>query len=150
MKTLIVGMNNPNSGRADTALLPYPRNSAGWRLWKMCHDVSNVSRYTYRQSFEFVNLCDGQVWDVGAARAKYEALESAWAGRRVVLCGLAVLGVLRLARPPAGLLWARTARDLTWCYVPHPSGLCREYNNPLVRLCVGLRLEEEMHRGRPT
>lgn len=140
-------MNNPHTKRADAALLPYPANSAGWRLWKMCHDVCGVSRHQFRQSFEFVNLCDDVVWDAGAARAKFLALESAWAGRRAVLCGLAVLGVLNLARPPAGLIWGRTARDLTWCWIPHPSGLTREYNDPLVRLCVGLRLEEEMSRA---
>lgn len=147
MRTLVVAMNNPNSSRADSALLPYPKNSAGWRLWKMCHDVCGVSRHEFRRSFEFVNLCDDVVWNPLAARTKYEQLESAWEGRRAVLCGAAVLGVLRLAPPSSGLVWGRTARDLTWCHVPHPSGLCREYNDPIVRLAVGLRLEEEMTRA---
>lgn len=142
-RTIIVGMNNPLSVEPRAALLPYPRGSAGWNLWRMASDVCGVSRSEFRRSFEFVNLCDDRIWNPIAARAKYETLESAWAGRRVLLMGRAVLGVLWLNTPPYDLRW-RSGRPYLWCSLPHPSGLCREYNNKTFRLAVGLRLEQEM------
>lgn len=142
-RTIIVGMNNPLSVEPRAALLPYPRGSAGWNLWRMAYDVSGVSRSEFRRSFEFVNLCDDRLWDPIAARAKYETLESAWAGRRVLLMGRAVLAVLWLATPLYDLRW-RGGLGYQWCNLPHPSGLCREYNNKTFRLAVGLRLEQEM------
>ncbi len=145
-RTIIVVTNNPLSASPRAALLPYPARSAGWNLWRMTYDVCGVSRCEFRRSFEFVNLCDDMVWNPLAARAKYDALESAWAGRRVLLLGRAVLGVLWLAAPPYDLLW-RAGRPYLWCALPHPSGMCHEYNDSTVRLAVGLRLEEEMHRG---
>lgn len=141
MRPVVVGMNNPLSADPRSALLPAPRGSAGWNLWKMCHDVCGVSRWEFRQSMEFVNLCDARLWCPLAARAKYERVSSGWEGRRVLLLGRAVLGVLRLPAPASGLLWASHA-GFRWCYAPHPSGLNRDYNDPLTRLAVGLRLEE--------
>lgn len=142
-RTLIVGMNNPLSASPRAALLPYPSRSAGWNLWRMANEVCGVSRSEFRRSFEFVNLCDDRLWCPIAARAKYDALESAWAGRRVALLGRAVLGVLWLKAPPYDLRW-RVGRPYLWCSLPHPSGLCREYNDETMRRAVGLRLEQEM------
>lgn len=142
-RPVIVGMNNPLSEDPRAALLPYPKKSAGWNLWRMAHDVCGVSRSEFRRSFEFVNLCDARVWCPIAARRKYDTIESAWEGRRVVLMGAAVLGVLHLQRPSSGLIWQSRA-GYRWCSLPHPSGLCREYNNPIVRRVAGLRLEELM------
>lgn len=143
-RPVIVGMNNPLSASPRAALLPHPRGSSGWNLWRMARDVCGVSRAEFRRSFDFVNLCDDQVWCPLAARRKYEALESAWQGRRVVLLGAAVLGVLRQTRPSSGLKWQSHASGYQWCWAPHPSGLCREYNDPMARRAVGLRLEELM------
>lgn len=140
-RAIIVGMNNPHSDSPRSALLPYPKNSAGWRLWKMCHDVSGVSRAEFRRSLEFVNLCDARVWCPLAARRKWEALESAYAGRTVVMCGRLVLAASWRTRGGVGR-WYASGGGGRWCYIPHPSGLNREYNDPLLRLVVGLRLEE--------
>lgn len=140
-RAVVVGMNNPLSEDPRAALLPYPRGSAGWNLWRMVSEVCGVSRSEFRRSLEFVNLCDSRIWDPIAARRKYEALESGWEGRRVVLLGGAVLGVLNLQRPSSAALWCSRA-GYEWCSLPHPSGLCREYNNPFARRVTGLRLEE--------
>jgi hypothetical protein len=140
-KTIIVGMNNPHSSRADTALLPMPKNSAGWRLWKMHNDVSGVSRAEHWRGFEFVNACDARLWDPYAARKKMANLWNSWPGRRVILCGRSLLDTMWLHRPPA-LAWHRDD-GVTWCYIPHPSGLSREYNDDRLRAAVGMRLMEE-------
>lgn len=141
MKPLIVGMNNPLSSDQRAALLPYPRGSAGWNLWSMARDVCGVSRGEYRRRLDFRNVLDSRSWDPVAARANAHALESAWEGRRVVLLGRAVLGVLWLTPPASVALW-RSERGCTWCWLPHPSGLNREYNDPLLRRVAGLLLED--------
>lgn len=143
MRPVIVGMNNPLSVDPRAALLPYPKHSSGWNLWSMVHDVCGVSRGEFRRSFCFVNLCDDTVWDPLAARRKYDTLESAWEGRRVVLLGLAVLGVLWQTRPSSALEW-RSNAGYRWCWVPNPNRLCEDYSNPLIRRVVGMRLEELM------
>lgn len=145
MKAVIVGMNNPLSEDPRAALLPHPKNSAGWRLWKMFHDVTGLSRSEFRRGFEFVNLCDSFAWCPYAARRKVEALWPHWRGRTVVACGRAVQGAMWL-RPR---VWgAYSVLDgVRACAIPHPSGLTREYNDELMRLMVGLRLEELHRRG---
>lgn len=140
MRPVIVGMNNPNSDRPDTALLPYPRGSAGWRLWQMVHDVSGVSRHQWCRATERVNLVDGRQWDPLVASQRGRALWRDWVGRRVVVLGHSAREAICL--PPAQLLVWNHHRGVDWCWAPHPSGLCRHYNSPLVRAVVGMRLEE--------
>jgi len=144
-RAIIVGMNNPLSENPRAALMPYPKNSAGWRLWKMFHDVTGLSRAEYMRGFERVNLCDSRDWDPKAARSKAEALWPRWGGRTVVICGRAVQQVLWL-QPRATLAYS-VREGVRWCYILHPSGLSREYNDERMRLVVGLRLEELYHNG---
>ena len=146
MRTVLVGMNNPYSDRPDSALLPYPEKSAGHQLWRMLDDVCPISRRAYRDAFEFANALDATHWDPVAASASGRAKWERWEGRRVVVFGVATLVALWLQRPASGLLWA-SSRGVTWCHAPHPSGRTLEYNDPLARLAVGLRLEEELRRG---
>ena len=137
---VIIGLNNPHSGRSDTALLPYPKNCAGWRLWKMVHDVCGISRAEWCRRTERVNLVDAQIWDPLAGARRGEDLWKTLAGRRVVVLGAAPRNALRLNPSPA-LLWS-VSRGVTWCWAPHPSGLCREYNDPVMRYALGCRMEE--------
>lgn len=137
---VIVGMNNPLTDREDAALLPYPVNCAGWRLWRMAHDVCGVSRAEWMRQTERQNLCNSRTWCPHEARARGETLWRTLEGRTVVLLGRAVLAALWL-QPRPMLLWS-VSSGVRWCSVPHPSGLCRDYNDPLVRLAVGLRMEE--------
>jgi hypothetical protein len=140
---VLVGMNNPLTPRSDAALLPYPVGCAGWRLWRMVHDVCGVSRAEWCRRTERVNLVDAQLWDAAAGARRGEELWSRWRGRRVVVLGAAVRNALRLERSPV-LLWSER-EGVRWCWASHPSGLCRDYNDPMVRLVVGLRLEELIH-----
>lgn len=137
-RTIIVGMHVPlqiNSG-ADNS---HP----GLFLWNLLNAVSGVSQDEFNTHFDLINLCDDTIWNPLAARAKYDAIESAWAGRRVLLLGRAVLGVLWLAAPPYDLRW-RGGRAYQWCSLPYPDAIL--YDNDLIRIAVGLRLEQEMTR----
>lgn len=147
LPVVILGMNNPHSARPDTALLPWPRGCAGHRLWSMVRDVCGVSRAEYCRLTDRRNLLDARTWDY---RAAAERVEDAWRtleGRRVIFLGATVRALMwRPATAPAS--WTLdTARNVTWSWLPHPSGLCREYNDPIVRLAAGMHIEEELHRA---
>lgn len=145
-RLVIVGMNNPLSDRPESALLPYPVNCAGWRLWKMVNDVSGVSRAEYCRLTERVNLVNARAWDPARARETAAGLWSRLEGRRAVILGAATRTSLWL--PQVGPASWTVSGGVAWCAVPHPSGLCREYNDPLMRVVVGLMLEEELERAR--
>ena len=106
----------------------------------MVHDVCGVSRAEWCRSTDRVNLVDGPWWDPLAAADRGEELWRTLQDRAVVVLGAATRNALRLNPTPA-LVWS-VSRGVRWCWAPHPSGLCREYNDPLVRHVVGLRMEE--------
>lgn len=147
-RPVLIGMNNPHSERPEAALLPHPRGCAGWRLWRMVSDVCGVSRARWCRLTERVNLLDSTLWDPLAAAARGETLWKTLEDRTVVVLGVSARSALRLDPTPA-LLWS-ASRGVRWCWVPHPSGLCREYNDPLVRHVVGLRMEELLERAETT
>lgn len=145
-RAVIVGMNNPHSARPESALLPYPAGVAGHRLWAMTHEVCGVSRAEYCRMTVRVNLVDARRWDPIAARERWEALQTMLRDRRVVILGRSALAVAHLPRTtPAS--WQRT-ENFEWCYLPHPSGLCREYNEQLMRLAAGYTIEAEIERAK--
>lgn len=137
MRPVLVGMNNP---RPDAALIPWPMGCAGWRLWRMVHEVCGVSRAEWCRRTVRVNLLDSQIWDPLAAARRGEELWRTLEDRTVVVLGAATRAALRLNPTPV-LSWS-VSGGVRWCWVPHPSGLCREYNDPLVRTVVGMRMEE--------
>lgn len=145
-RPVLIGMNNPHSARPEAALLPHPRGVAGWRLWRMVSDVSGIGRADYVRMTDRRNLLDSRDWDPVAARPRAAALWDELQGRRVVVLGGSVRAALWLSSTtPAS--W-RTDRGVDWAYLPHPSGLCRDYNDPLLRLVAGLLIEEEIERAR--
>lgn len=146
MRTIILGMNNPHSEREDAALLPHPRGVAGHRLWRMTHEVCGVSRAEYCRLTERRNLLNARDWDPVAARRGLQELEVVLQGRRVVVLGATARAVMWLPATTPGR-WQR-GPNYEWCYLPHPSGLCRDYNDPLMRLLAGLVVEEELERAR--
>jgi len=101
-------------------------------LWQAAHEVCAATFEDFERRFEHVDL-----WATGqlAARQSYEAQASAWAGRRVVMVGLAVLAVLWQTRPSSGALWQSHA-GYDWCWLPSP------LYGPLEQRVIGLRLEE--------
>lgn len=139
-RPVILGMNNPHSQDPRFALAPFPERVAGWRLWRMVHDVCGVNRRQYMDRTDRRNLLSAPDWSARAARTESEGLWEALEGRTVLVCGQSVRRVLWLSDEPP-LLW-REYHGVRWCLVPHPSGLNRWYNDELCRLAVGLRLEE--------
>ena len=144
-RAIIIGMNNPLSEDPRAALMAHPVNSSGWRLWKMFQEVTGLPRNAYMTGFERVNLLDSRDWDPIGARTKVEGLWSGWVGRTVIVCGRQVQRVLWL-QARATLAYS-VSHGVRWCYIPHPSGLTHDYNDPRMRLAVGLRLEELYHNG---
>lgn len=106
----------------------------------MVNEVCGVTRADWCRLTERVNLLENTWWDPLVAARRGEALWKTLEGRRVVVLGAATRNALRLSRPPA-LVWS-VSSGVRWCWAPHPSGLCREYNDPLVRTVVGMRMEE--------
>jgi hypothetical protein len=153
-RTVIVGMNNPHSDDPRHALAPFPERVAGHRLWRMLADVDqDVSRMDYMRGFDRRNILVGREWNLREARLVSLGLWGSLEGRRALLLGRPVLDALSLPAT-APLVWQRPEGFLlaspgpsAWCYVPHPSGLNQWYNDEMNRILVGLRLEEEYHRG---
>ena len=146
-RVVILGMNNPHSARQDTALLPWPRGCAGWRLWKMANEVCGVSRAEYCRLTDRRNLLDARTWDARRASERVEDVGTTLQGRRVVVLGRTLARLMWLPETTPAT-WQRGGRfDFEWAYLPHPSGLCRDYNDQTMRLAAGLLLEEEIHRA---
>lgn len=142
--TVLVGMNNPHSSDPRFALAPHPRGVAGYNLWRMAFDVCGVPRAKYMRSLQRVNLCLGNTYDGKVARATAESLGEELRGRRVIFLGDEVRRSFWL--PKLRLFDWHKSEQFTWCQLPHPSGLNRMYNDPIIRLAAGLRLEREIAR----
>ena len=135
----IVAMNNPYGSDARMALYPAPQGSAGHRLYCMMRDAglaAQPSRIVRRSDYlclERRNVLAAREWRETEARRAGRRLREELAGRRLIVCGVRTLAVLELERPPDWGQWWRS-EGTEYALVPHPSGRCREYNDPaLVR-----------------
>lgn len=142
-KVLLVGEVNPYGPDSRFALFPRPRESAGGRL---CHDVLGMREVDYLRSFDRVNLCVGS-WSLVKARARAEEL-LAEPRAVIVLLGQKVATAFRVdfqpfthsrlyaLEPAPGRWYLETepsllkSRPVTVVVLPHPSGLCRLWNEP--------------------
>lgn len=146
MRPVILGMNNPYSTDPYYALYPHPENSAGARICAMFLASASqaglpLTRRDYIKGFDRRNLVDTPTWNMEYARQRANQARGELQGRKVVICGTAVLGVLGLRRHE-WLVWSERSGDLfkdpfDYVLVPHPSGRCREYNDPAVGKAVG-------------
>lgn len=101
----------------------------------LCSRVE-VSQSEYLRAFRRQN-----VLDVG--RSPREVVRSIPEGSTVVVLGQGVRQFLRDAvRLPRVLIHPVEFSGRTWRQIPHPSGLCRFYNDPVSREIVALLLEE--------
>ncbi len=117
----VVGIMNPHSVDPADALDPvkFP-NSAGSRLYALVAD--QVSPDDYRQCFRRVNL-------------DHLDHEQDTATGHVILLGKTVAHRLKV-RVSEQYVWHEWLGKTWVCLVPHPSGLCRDYNDHRVRLLV--------------
>lgn len=158
---VLVAMNNPISSDPKYALYPAPQGCTGHRLWEMldlyarAHWNTFVSKVQYRDAFDRRNVLSQKEWSM--AEARVAGAELAWSllNRRVVVLGVQTLEALlgKEPRPPWGQ-WreATVSRPhevfytspglLRYCLLPHPSGRCREYNDPRMRELTGRTLWE--------
>lgn len=159
MKTLLVGLNNPLSPRPSHALLYYPVGSTGHRLLELIRGVDpSFDADDYLDAFERLNLWPGRELPEGrGSTALLQAegrrvLKRATAEPRdVVLLGTKVWYCV-LNRQPTMTPWLGSVEvgGSRFHKLPHPSGLCREYNDDELRrrageLLLGLAREEVTH-----
>lgn len=150
-RPVLVGMNNPLSSDPRMALYPAPVNCTGWRVWQMLLDAGRAS-YSHRleghplptgrdyaAAFERRNVLSATEWSRKEALASGLSLMDELSGRTIVVLGIRTAEALRLPRLP----WCEWGthyhlpETTTYCIVPHPSGRCREYNDPEMRERVG-------------
>ncbi len=150
MKPVLLGMNNPHSTDPARALGVTPNNASGHRLWSMlaisamCREPPMVVQpHEYEESFDRYNLLDEEVFDPSKFTIEREKfILDKLASRVVVMCGTNVPRALRLEYTgfnlkPTPAIIPGIEKSFTYYVIPHPSGLCREYNDPEMRSKVG-------------
>jgi hypothetical protein len=139
MRPVLLGMNNPISSDPRHALYPAPPGCAGWNLRK----YSGLTDHEYLARFDRRNILSQRKWEKREALAAADALIEELRGRRVVILGVETAVIMRLSHLQA-FRWqeAPGGGSGQWSRIPHPSGLCREWNDPLVRACAEVFLQE--------
>lgn len=129
MTPLLIGEANPYGGDPYFALYPEPEGSAGHRL---CHLVLGFEyAAAYLRAFERRNLCPKD-WSIRAAREEAVRLRSTTPFQAVLL-GRKVAAAFHLEHVPpftTHLPWGSEFPNRWVVVLPHPSGLCREWNGP--------------------
>ena len=137
-KPMLVGEANPYGGDPAYALYPVPEGSAGERL---CCMILGMYRKDYLREFDRVNLCPER-WLV--KQAKDNAKQYVWkTGGNFILLGSKVCSAFGVKYEPYsswGFMLPAQAMDAgadrgtvvrsSGIVLPHPSGLCRLWNEP--------------------
>jgi len=136
-KPLLVGEANPYSLDPDMALFPWPRQAAGNRL----REILGLTDAKYVKRFDRINLVRGHRWSIKLAREEANRL-LAERGGPMVLLGAKVASAFGLDFTPFTV-----ARGQLYL-LPHPSGLCRVWNDstavPRTRSLLGEFLTPEL------
>lgn len=141
MKPVLLGINNPHSDDPEKALGLEPRGASGHRLWLMLKDAANrrarnLQEEDYLKGFDRQNLMDSDQYSVQGWRDRISKVKYGLKGRKVVMLGTKVPISLGL-RHTGFHMQPQTCLSFQYFVVPHPSGLCREYNDPSMRERVG-------------
>jgi hypothetical protein len=131
-------MNNPLTPRPQFALHPAPAGSAGWRLWRLLNRRTGAGPAEYCAAFDRRNLVGG-AWNRLAARAAFRTMVPGLRGRTVLLLGEEVR---RAAGLPRELVLPVVLDGVTYRQLPHTSGRCHWYNDPVCAELAALVLEE--------
>lgn len=130
-KPLLIGEQNPYGNDPYFALYPSPEGCSGHRL---CALVLGMHRSAYLEAFDRANLCDGP-WDAKVARKHAGEL---WVDARkndrpaLILLGQKVARAFALPghRPMEPFSIETNCTSTVVLALPHPSGLCRLWNEP--------------------
>ena len=120
VRPLLVGEQNPYGGDPEYALYPAPDGCSGQRL---CCLILGMRRKAYLESFRRVNLCDG-TWDRSIAANRAGELRDS--GGPLILLGRKVAASFDLG----GFAPFTIVECGLFLLLPHPSGLCRQWNEP--------------------
>lgn len=120
-KPLFVGELNPYGSSPQYALLPYPKNSTGWRL---CYKILGIEWGEYVDNFGRVNLCSGK-WDKVTAAIVASTIKWGDEPYLIVLLGSKVCNAFVFDYAPFSTM---IANGHMFVILPHPSGLCRAWN----------------------
>lgn len=140
-KLHIVGMCHPQHADDERALWPAPVGVAGWRLWRMAHERTGVTRWQWICGTERTNLCT-LTWDRGLAIERARALVPRLEGHTALLLGIDVVAAFRAIVDAPLLRPLEPLPGRPWFDIPHPSGLNRWYNDAAHRVATELLLED--------
>ena len=120
---VFVGELNPYGGNDRHALFPVPVGSSGHRLQSL---ICRLHRSTYIDLPRY-NLCAGEKFAMKEARLRATTIPPRHPGSPIVLLGGKVRDAFNVDGPS---LTIQRAHDLVFVLLPHPSGLCRTWNEP--------------------
>jgi hypothetical protein len=139
MRPLLVGEANPYYVEGDDpnryALYPLPERASGHRLCVKIMGFTDSRRgmQEYLSSFDRVNVCAGK-WSMKEARGAAQGIRLGAGHERVVLCGQKVCIAFGIPYEPLLLFVDEQRRSdlppVRFLILPHPSGLCRFWNQP--------------------
>jgi hypothetical protein len=135
---LLVGEMPGKNTRSALPLFPYPKNSSGGRLLAM----SGIPPHLYFARMMRVNLFEHHVdiWNEEQANLNaIEIMKQQPKGRRVVLCGRRVGSAFGFTQ--FFQMGHDEEADAFYVAIPHPSGLNREYNDPIKRASARIALQ---------
>jgi hypothetical protein len=119
----LMGENNPYGSDPYFALYPEPEHSAGGRL---CRLILGMREAAYLREFSRVNLLQRPKWSAPLARAAAAAFVASLGPHdAVILLGRKVHEAFHGKAP-----WVPFAQVGGFLSLPHPSGLCRIWNEP--------------------
>ena len=124
MKTLIVGESNPYSSDPRLALYPVPKKGSGYNL---CARIMGLEVREYLRRFDRTNLCASK-WSARLAETT-AAIIRASDRKIVVVCGARVAHAFGVPSDPF-VAHQHSANEPMLVVLPHPSGLCRVWNDP--------------------
>ena len=138
MRPVLLGMNNPHTPHPEFSLYPDPPRCAGWNLWQL----SGLTKEGYLEKYERRNMLDKLSWSRSDAQKGAEALRAELATRTVVLLGNDVSRLMWVGDIEKDYVWRQKKEGGWWARMPHPSGRCRWWNDPLEREAARIFLRE--------